>query len=116
MLLLTVGCSGTNPGVGSSQPDPPANPAAPETATTTSTPATTTMPPAPTTPVLPTPVAIVTTTTVAAEPEIHETGGPEIQVDQLNTDELDALLVDLTEILSDLESSLAQEEGELFNE
>lgn len=58
-----------------------------------------------------------TTTTVASEVEAPATvvvGKP--LFDELVTTDLDDLLSDLAQILADLDSSLAQEEGEIFNE
>lgn len=56
-------------------------------------------------------------TTPAAE-QAHETQTaiPKLAVEELDAESLDQLLSDLDNLLSGLESNLAEEEGELFND
>ncbi len=79
-----------------------------------------------------TPVVEVTTTTAAPEPATATTGPsttttivPEpvaatgellAPIEELTTGELDDLVAELEQILVDLDSSFAQEEGETFND
>jgi hypothetical protein len=53
---------------------------------------------------------------VAELEQIEETISGGSPLEEFTTTELDDLLSDLDQIFGDLESSLAQEEGEIFNE
>jgi len=117
LLLLTLtGCSGPEPAGKSAVMIPvvttptAVDPVETHVAETTPTTVATGLPPATTN-------TSTTTTTVvtelAGDTEVASVGVP---LEEMTTTELDDLLFDLDRVLADLESSLAQEEGEIFNE
>ncbi len=116
IVLVLGGCTGATPGGDSTRLESESTalpPVAIDAVNSEPSRPTTTF----TSPDTPTATTTVVSATTAAERVLETQAAiPKLAVEELDTESLDQLLSDLDNLLSGLESNLAEEEGELFND